>query len=357
MFQAYIYPPPEEIWTKIKRICHKFVSGGEATEEKTFILWNYELICTPREEVGLGMICPKKRFDSIAVQNVGRMMLQANLIKKWLTERAAAMPLGLDTIYAHQSLLKHWMEGSKRWKGMVQSFWKSPFCVTPEPENRWEVEREQLAFNRRIPFRGATPFGNQKGSARLLGLTMGDVIWHRADGSRGLKDKEALASELGSAEAAKLALNAFGAAPASGEPVAATSDKELGLIGEARTNLVQSKLCKNGEVLPLKEIRLGLVSSARTVKEQRRWVGDGRVIEWKGVIKQRDSLATPARAREILLRLHCRNLQVRERLFFMKEKVVCPHCKAEERPEHCLLGCLAIQKVVRFLQRGLAEMC
>ncbi|CAI5988191.1 unnamed protein product [Closterium sp. NIES-64] len=214
MFQAYIYPPPEEIWTKIKRICHNFVSGGEATEEKAFILWNYELICTPREEGGLGMICPKKRFDNIAVQNVGRMMLQANLIKKWLTERAAAMPLGPDTIYAHQSLLKHWTEGSKRWKGMLQSFWKSPFCVTPEPENRWEVEREQLAFNRRIPFRGASPFGNQKGSARLLGLTMGDLIWRRADGSRGLKDKEALASELGSAEAAKLALKAFGAAPA-----------------------------------------------------------------------------------------------------------------------------------------------
>ncbi|CAI5998063.1 unnamed protein product [Closterium sp. NIES-64] len=151
MFQAYIYPPPEEIWTKIKRICHNFVSGGEATEEKAFILWKYELICTPREEGGLGMICPKKQIASIAVQNVGRMMLQANSIKKWLTERAAAMPLGPDMIYAHQSLLKHWTEGSKRWKGVVQSFWKSPFCVTPEPENRWEVEREQLAFNRRIP--------------------------------------------------------------------------------------------------------------------------------------------------------------------------------------------------------------
>ncbi|CAI5948000.1 unnamed protein product [Closterium sp. NIES-65] len=257
---------------------------------------------------------------------------------------------------------------------------------------------------------------------------MGDLIWRRADVSRGPKDKEALASELGSAEAAKLALKAFGAAPArwremlletltseeiatkvpllryqggaasrpmlwkvtgansgrvtgvmcregadgtftagdgrysvnfglhSGEPVAATGDKVLGLIGEARTKLLKSKLCKNGEVLPLKEIRLGLVSSTRTVKEQRRWVGDGRVIEWKGVIKQRDSLATPARAREILLRLHCRNLQVGERLFFMEEKVVCPHCEAEETLEHCLLGYPAIQKVVRFLRRGLAEM-
>ncbi|CAI5476289.1 unnamed protein product [Closterium sp. Yama58-4] len=92
MFQAYIYPPPAEIWTKIKRICHNFVSGGEATEEKAFIPWNYELICTPREEGGLGMICPKKRFDSIAVQNVGRMMLQAASVKKWLTRFTPTTP-------------------------------------------------------------------------------------------------------------------------------------------------------------------------------------------------------------------------------------------------------------------------
>ncbi|CAI5461851.1 unnamed protein product [Closterium sp. Yama58-4] len=330
MFQAYIYPPPEEIWSKIK-----------ATEEKAFILWNYELVCTRREEGGLGMICPKKRFESIAVQNVGRMMLQANPIKKWLTERAAALPLGPDTIYAHQSLLKHWAEGSKRWKDMVQAFWKSPFCVTPEPENRWEVERERLAFNRRIPFRGASPFGNQKGSACLLDLTMGDLIWRRPDGSRGLKDEGTLVNELGSVEAAKLALKAFGAAPArwrelvlepltseefaakvpllryqrdaasrptlwkvtgtdsgrvtgvmcqegddgtftagsgrypvnfglhSGEPVAAAGNKALGVMGETRTKLLQSKLCKDGVVVPLKEIRTGLVSSAGTVKEQR----------------------------------------------------------------------------------------
>ncbi|CAI5997837.1 unnamed protein product [Closterium sp. NIES-65] len=428
MFQAYIYPPPEGIWTKVKRICHHFVSGGEATEEKAFVLWNYELVCTPREEGGLGMICPKKRFDSIAVQNVGRMMLQTNPVKKWLTERAAAMPLGPDTIYAHQSLLKHWEEGSKRWKDMMLAFWKSPFCVTPEPSNRWEAEREQLAFNRRIPFRGASPFGNQQGSAKLLGVTLGDLVWRRADGSRERKCVETLTCELGSVDTAKLALKAFMAAPAgwrdmilatltseelvakvpllryqgcisaapslwnvsgavsgrvtgvacreskdgtftvgdgkypvnfglhSGEPVAAQGDKVLGLMGEARTKLLQSKLTKDGGLLALKEIRKELVTSAGVVKEQRRWIGDGRIIEWERVIKQRDSLATPARAREILLRLHCRNLQVGERLFFMKEKVVCPHCKAEETPEHCLLGCPAIQRIVRFLKKGLAEM-
>ncbi|CAI5484258.1 unnamed protein product [Closterium sp. Yama58-4] len=214
LFQAYIYPPPEEIWTKIQRICHRFVSGGQATDEKVFILWNYELMCTPREEGGLGLICPKKRFDSVAIQNIGRMMLQDNPVKKWLTECAAAMPQGEDTIFAHKSLIKHWKDGSRLWKEMLQVFWDSPFCVSPEPTNRWEAERERLAFNRRIPFRGASPFGNQKGSACLLGLTMGDLVQRLGSGERILKTEEALMRELGNKDAAKLALKAFAAAPA-----------------------------------------------------------------------------------------------------------------------------------------------
>ncbi|CAI5476288.1 unnamed protein product [Closterium sp. Yama58-4] len=217
------------------------------------------------------------------------------------------------------------MEGSNRWKDTVKVFWESPFSTTPEPGNRGEVEREQLAFNRLIPFSGASPFSNQKGSGCLLGLTMGDLVWRRADGSRVLKDEKILACELGSGEAAKWALKAFAAAPAgwrdmlletltsdeigakvpllryqrentanptiwkvigteggsvtgvmcregddgtftvsgrrysvnfglhSGEPVAAQGDKVLGLMGEARTKLVQSKLSKDGEMVPLKE--------------------------------------------------------------------------------------------------------
>ncbi|CAI6012771.1 unnamed protein product [Closterium sp. NIES-65] len=70
-------------------------------------------------------------------------------------------------------------------------------------------------------------------------------------------------------------------------------------MGEVRTKLLQSKLTKDGEIRSLKEIRKGL-ASAGVVKEQRRWISDGRVIEWEKVIKQRDSLATPARAWEIL---------------------------------------------------------
>ncbi|CAI5994550.1 unnamed protein product [Closterium sp. NIES-65] len=107
LFQAQIYLPPEAIWKKIRKICHTFVSKGEAAEEKRFILWNYQLVCTPRKGGGLGLICPEQRVNSISIRNVCRLMLRPSSVKKWLAERAAEMPLGLDTIFAHKSLLDH----------------------------------------------------------------------------------------------------------------------------------------------------------------------------------------------------------------------------------------------------------
>ncbi|CAI5484194.1 unnamed protein product [Closterium sp. Yama58-4] len=70
LFQAQVYLPPEAIWKKIRKLCHTFVSKGEAAEEKRFILWNYKLACTPREDGGLGLLCPELRVDSIAIRNV-----------------------------------------------------------------------------------------------------------------------------------------------------------------------------------------------------------------------------------------------------------------------------------------------
>ncbi|CAI5481024.1 unnamed protein product [Closterium sp. Yama58-4] len=70
LFQAQVYLPPEAIWKKIHKLCHTFVSKGEAVEERRFIFWNYKLACTPREEGGLGLLCPELRVDSIAIRNV-----------------------------------------------------------------------------------------------------------------------------------------------------------------------------------------------------------------------------------------------------------------------------------------------
>ncbi|CAI5973081.1 unnamed protein product [Closterium sp. NIES-65] len=80
---------------------------------------------------------------------------------------------------------------------------------------KWEVEWERLAFNRRIPFRGASPFQNQKDTDYLLELeTMGDLVQSLGSGERALESEEVLTRELGSKVAAKMALKAFAAAPA-----------------------------------------------------------------------------------------------------------------------------------------------
>ncbi|CAI5949937.1 unnamed protein product [Closterium sp. NIES-65] len=401
-------------------------SKGEAVEEKRFIPWNYRLVCTPRKDGGLGLICPERRVDNIAIRCVCRLVLKPNSVKKWLVEKAAEMPLGLDTIFAHRSLLDHWEKGSARWKELVEKSWDSPLCKPRAPTNRWEVEQEHLAFNPNIPFRGASPFGNQKGAEALLGVRMGDLIVKARDGTCELKKLAALARELGCREKAKWALRAFNAAPTvwkemilaklTGEEVAATvklvpsnnsatggftywkvgeargdtmdgtlcdigdgghfspykgnltlhfnlrsgvpmfteGSVFLGPMGDVRTKLLLSAACEGGELISLKGIRKVLADSAGPQEEQRRWEGQRREIEWDRVIEQRDSLVTPRRAREVLIRLHCRNLQVGSRLFFMG--VVCPHCQGEETPDHCLLDGLAVQGVADVMRHGLEIM-
>ncbi|CAI5942145.1 unnamed protein product [Closterium sp. NIES-65] len=286
--------------------------------------------------------------------------------------------------------------------------------------------KEHLAFNPNIPFRGASPFGNQKGAEALLGIRMGDLIVKARDGTCELKKLATLARELGCREKAKWALRAFNAAPAtwkemvlakltseeivatvkllrssngatggftywkvgeargdtvegilcdigdrghfspyegnlkmyfnlrSGVPMFTEGSVFLGPMGDVRTKLLLSAACERGELITLKGIRKVLADSAGPQEEQRRWEGQRRVIEWDRVIEQRDSLVTPRRAREILIRLHCRNLQVGSRLFFMG--VVCPHCQGEETPDHCLLDCLAVQGVADVMRHGLEIM-
>ncbi|CAI5961730.1 unnamed protein product [Closterium sp. NIES-64] len=150
LFQAQVYLPPEAIWKRIHKLCHTFVSKGETAEEKRFILWNYKLACTPREDGGLGLICPELRVNSIAIRNVCRLVLMPDSVKKWLAVKAAEFPLGLDTVFAHKSVLDHWVKGSARWKELTEKFWGSPLCKPRTPTNRWEVEQEHLAFNPNI---------------------------------------------------------------------------------------------------------------------------------------------------------------------------------------------------------------
>ncbi|CAI5984943.1 unnamed protein product [Closterium sp. NIES-64] len=212
--EAQVYLPPEAIWKRIHKLCHTFVSKGETAEEKRFILWNYKLACTPREDGGLGLICPELRVNSIAIRNVCRLVLMPDSVKKWLAVKAAEFPLGLDTVFAHKSVLDHWVKGSARWKELTEKFWGSPLCKPRTPTNRWEVEQEHLAFNPNIPYSGASPFGNQKGALVLLGIRVGDMIKKAGDGTCVLKGLAELTREMGNRDKAKWALRAFKATPA-----------------------------------------------------------------------------------------------------------------------------------------------
>ncbi|CAI6000157.1 unnamed protein product [Closterium sp. NIES-65] len=92
LFQAQICPPLEEIWEKICKTCDNYVSKREATAEKIFVLWSGELARQPKKEGGLGLIDPKDRLDSLAIRQVGNFLTEQDAAKRWLLEKAAALP-------------------------------------------------------------------------------------------------------------------------------------------------------------------------------------------------------------------------------------------------------------------------
>ncbi|CAI5475491.1 unnamed protein product [Closterium sp. Yama58-4] len=65
IFQAQVYPPPEELWKRIQKTCDNYVSSGQATADKQFVLWSGELARLPKKEGGLGLVDPKARIDSL----------------------------------------------------------------------------------------------------------------------------------------------------------------------------------------------------------------------------------------------------------------------------------------------------
>ncbi|CAI7803043.1 unnamed protein product [Closterium sp. NIES-54] len=213
LFQAQIYAPPCEVWTKVKRLCHNFISGGKALLDRHFTLWSYELSCRGRKEGGLGVIDLKHQIGSMVIQGLGKALAEQEPLRNWLWERAAAFPLGLATIYAHPSVLKSWLGGGTRWKATIKALWDSKLVTIGDPAHRWDAEDEQLLFNRNIFFRGRSPFGNQAGLLCLKGIRLGDLVAKGGDGSRSRKSEEVLERELGGEEQRKWVLMAWEAAP------------------------------------------------------------------------------------------------------------------------------------------------
>ncbi|CAI5977436.1 unnamed protein product [Closterium sp. NIES-64] len=247
IFQAQVCPPPEELWKRIQKTCDNVVSSGEATAEKAFVLWSGELARLPRKEGGFGLVDPKVRIDGMAVRMVGKMLAEKNATKRWLAEKAAALPQGEATLCANPSAGKHWPGGSQRWKAAVDAFWDSPYATLPEPTSGWEVEQERLCFNRRIVFRGKSTYGNQQRIEELRKAKLGDLVSGELGAERKVKSKEMLREEFGGVAVARWALMAYAATLKEWKELA-TARKTAEKLAEA-TDVVRTFLPRTQEYL------------------------------------------------------------------------------------------------------------
>ncbi|CAI5956117.1 unnamed protein product, partial [Closterium sp. NIES-65] len=391
LFQAQIYPPPNTIWEELRRLCHAFVSGGRASSEPGFILWNGDLMQLKREEGGLGVINLKDRLDAEALHSLAQLLTEEMPQRRLLAERAANLPLGYASILAHEALLKAWGTGSERWKAITAAAMASPAIKNLAVGNRWDIEMERVLFNRHILREGSYPFGRRKGDECLHIIMVGDLLMKWADGTRSWKSPELLARDLGSKQAAEIAtairealsdewkerilkpLTTEELAEATTEvrttvrgmkmwqirsargsllycvkmslrgdgktwvvpegakvkalsmsevtPMAMMGDEVIGELGVARSRLLKSELCEGKTAASLKQLRVGLgVGRKQSDKLPRRAEWEqlwGKKIDWGRAIARRDSHVVPARARDVLLRAHCFNLQVGDSLKFL----------------------------------------
>ncbi|CAI5999139.1 unnamed protein product [Closterium sp. NIES-65] len=153
IFQGQVYPPPEELWKHIKKTCDNYVSSREATADKYFVLWSGELARLPNKEGGLGLIDPKARIDSMAVR-------------------------------------MQWPGGSQRWKAAVGAFWESPYAELSESKTGWEVEQAKVCFNRKVMFRGKSPYENQQGMEGIREANFGVLVKEGPGGGGGAHNEE-----------------------------------------------------------------------------------------------------------------------------------------------------------------------
>ncbi|CAI5933818.1 unnamed protein product [Closterium sp. NIES-65] len=379
---------------------------------------------TPREQGGIGVVDPQGRIDSVALRCAGLVLQQECPLRRGLSERAAGLPQGWATLYAHKAILRGGLFKSRRWARLRKTILKSTVVKVPEVASRWEAEEEFLCYNKHIIHRGDAPFGGQKGTEKLRKWKMRDMVMRKWDGTTVLKSEETLARELGGKMEAEMALKAFRAAleqwrqwvlaPLTAEEVAAELlvvctklsggkrclweicgklgrkvelrglngkgersawDVKVALccdsvipvrlsgarvvreVGDPMTRLLSSSLFAEEEVAPLRKLRepskgVEAVEAKRASWEARA----GRKIDWEGGRSVRDLLVTPARTRDVVLRVQNLNLQVGERVSFVKGGVTCPNCGMEESLEQCLLDCRCVAPVVGAVKSALNMM-
>ncbi|CAI7885456.1 unnamed protein product [Closterium sp. NIES-54] len=110
LFQAQIYPPPEELWAKIPKSFDNDVSKGEAAADKICVLWSGEQARLPKKEGGMGLVDPKDRLDSLAIRMVGKLLTEQNFTKRKLEVESGCG--GVLEVVVHESPgADQWVEG------------------------------------------------------------------------------------------------------------------------------------------------------------------------------------------------------------------------------------------------------
>ncbi|CAI5501152.1 unnamed protein product [Closterium sp. Naga37s-1] len=280
------------------------------------------------------------------------LVTETNLLKKDIIVRAAELPMGVDSFTAHKNLIRHWTGRGTRWKMICETIMKSPLGVRPLAQEAADVAREPILFNRRILPNGKTPLGGQKSAARLKDWNLGKLRCTGADGDLVFKSLEQLKTELGEIGPARLVLKALEAVPEDWRKALVAA----GGVSSAASQQQPLPYISNEGIFSLKQMR-EFWGSGRASNKQAKWGSRwGKRIDWREIIAIRDSRVIPNRPRSVLLRIHGLNLQVGERVAFLRCKPVCPYCSEEETLEHCLFTCPVIQSVATSILRALRMM-
>ncbi|CAI7828083.1 unnamed protein product, partial [Closterium sp. NIES-54] len=241
-FQGQVYPPSESGWKRIMKLLVNFISSNKASAERHFTLWSRELIFRPRKDGGLGVRDPFVELSGLAARRVGKLVLVRRGVRSWLATKAADLPAGFHSFWAHPEFLKTWNGRSVRWKQTCEMFMQSSIAKKG-PLSRWDIAQEPLVFNWQILPNRKKPLGWQEEAKGLELSKLGDFVGQAKDGGFFFKDENLLTKELGTRKKARRALKVFACvlsawkakliAPFTGEEFLAESAfvKKKGLAG------------------------------------------------------------------------------------------------------------------------------
>ncbi|CAI5948972.1 unnamed protein product [Closterium sp. NIES-65] len=331
-FQAQVYPPPAEIWAKLVKLLHNFVTGNHSTAGKHFALWSQELLFKARGEGGLGVRDPCAELGGLAARRTALLASQPLGLRADLALTALDVP-DLQVFWAHAGLMKQWA-GRYGAKLAMRIFDAAP--------NEWKqmlmapVTARTVLTVSKFVLKAGTSYGVWR-----IECVEGETLVCRA-----------IRCFRGVLEEAEERTHNF--LPHEVVPAVVREGRLLGPAGGPRARLLCSPIWEGDRPAQLKQLKEGFRRFGGKPKQQSTWEESlGRPIDWGRVIGVRDSPALPNRARDVMLRIHSRNLQVGERLHFLGAGVACPHCGEKETLEHGLFLCSRIQPVVRALLKAL----